>query len=130
MNKIRQFMQGRYGTDKLNQVLMGISMILLVLQIFLKYPIFFYAAWMLIICVYYRTLSKNFEKRYAENQQFLARWNPIEKWFRIKYKQLKEIKTHRYLKCSQCKQYIRVPRKKGAVQVRCPKCSHTFESRT
>lgn len=130
MNKLRRFMQGRYGTDKLNRVIMCICMISLVLQLFLKLSILFYVALPLIIFIYYRSFSKNIQRRYSENQKFLVYWNPIEKWFRIKWKQIKEFRTHRYFKCSKCKQYIRVPRKKGNLQVRCPKCSHSFETRT
>lgn len=130
MNRLRNFMQGRYGTDRLNQTIMALSIILLVFQFFFKSTLLYYLVLALIILTYYRCFSKNFQKRYAENQKFLLYWNPIEKWFRIKWKQIKDFRTHRYFKCTQCKQYIRVPRKKGTIQVRCPKCSYSFQART
>lgn len=46
----------------------------------------------------------------------------IKNWFRLQKRKFSERKTHRFFKCAQCKAALRVPRGKGKIKVRCPKC--------
>ena len=37
--KIQRFMYGRYGMDQLNKFLMGVCLVLLVISIFVRFPL-------------------------------------------------------------------------------------------
>ena len=70
-NKLQRFMMGRYGIDKMSQVLSVCSLVLVALGIFLKISVFYWIGLILIGYIYFRMLSRNVSKRYAENQAFL-----------------------------------------------------------
>lgn len=37
-----------------------------------------------------------------------------------------QLVDHRLAKCEKCSQKLRVPTRKGSIQITCPKCSHKF----
>ena len=74
--------------------------------------------------------SKNTQARYKENTAFLKLWNPVEKWGRLQYNKLRDIKTHRYFHCPNCKNTLRVPKGKGEITITCPVCKHKFDRKT
>lgn len=125
--KIMQFMQGRYGLDEFSKFLNKVVIGLLILSIFVRgNDIFFYIALGLMVYMYYRVYSKNYQKRYGENQKYLEysrKWKyDCEK---IK-RQWQERKEYHIYKCPSCHQKIRIPRGKGKIEIRCPKCSERF----
>ena len=97
--KLQQFMSGRYGADQLGQVYMGISMVLLIISIFTRWNILYLIAFGLMIYEYYRMMSKQVEKRYAENQKF-ATWKYQMVVKRNKRKEeWKQRKIYHFYKC-------------------------------
>lgn len=70
-NRLQRFMMGRYGIDKMSQVLSVCSLILVALGIFLRISVFYWIGLILIGYIYFRMLSRDIPKRYAENQAFL-----------------------------------------------------------
>ncbi len=121
---IRQFMFGRYGLDQLNVVLM-VAAVALCLISFLFSRI--NAVWtvalsfvlnllsyVLLFWYILRAFSRNIEKRNRENRRFLA--------FRSRLTD----KQNRYYRCPNCKQTVRVPRGRGKICIKCPKCSEKF----
>ena len=121
---IRRFMFGRYGLDQLNVVLM-IAAVALCLISFLFSRI--NAVWtvalsfvlnllsyVLLFWYILRAFSRNIEKRNQENRRFLA--------FRSRLTD----KQNRYYRCPNCKQTVRVPRGRGKICIKCPKCSEKF----
>ncbi len=123
--KLYRFMQGRYGSDQLNRFLMILVIICFVLSIFGLRP-FYLLGIMLLVYAYFRMLSRNLYKRSAENSAYLRyEYRAKQKFAKLK-RDLKQRKTHHIYKCPSCKQKIRIPRGKGKIEIRCPKCGQTF----
>lgn len=130
--KIQRFMYGRYGTygtDKLNSFLMIGSLILLICSWFFG-RLFFWVAIVFLGYAYFRMFSKNYAKRYAENEKFLKSTYGIRGIFARYKKMWSQRKTHKFYKCPTCKQQIRVPKGHGRIQITCPKCRTNFEKTT
>lgn len=128
--KLYRFMQGRYGTDKLNQFLFYIEIILLVLSLFFRRNIVINVLFYLSIIIYMaRALSKNYVARSIENQKFIRIQAKLVHRFQAFNKSLKD-KQNKYLVCPECAQIIRVPRNKGKIEVRCPSCRKSFDAKS
>lgn len=119
---LRQFMTGRYGTDKLNMVILGIGALLCVIALFVRVGwvnlLLTLAAYGLLIWALFRSLSRNTYKRYEENRRYLAL-----------LQRLKD-RDHRYFDCPRCHQPVRVPKGKGKIAITCPKCREKFIKKT
>lgn len=122
MNKIKQwlrrFMEGRYGTDKLNICLLWTSVVIMVINLFVGSLLLTVLYDALLILALWRTFSRNTYRRYQENRKFLQLFD------RIKDRQ------HRYFSCPKCRQTVRVPRGKGKISITCPKCREKFVKKT
>lgn len=128
--KLMRFMYGRYGNDQLNRFMLILSVLLVFVSSFTGKNVFWYIGAVLITLTYIRMFSRNIQKRYAENQKYLQLVGPIGKWFKIRFKHLKERKTHRFFSCPACKQKVRVPKGKGNICITCPKCRTQFQKRS
>lgn len=127
--KFRRFMQGRYGTDELSRDLMILVMILLVIGIVTKGPVktvISILGWAALIFTYIRIFSKNHRACWAQNQKYLSWKNSIRRFWNRKKSMAVQKKTHRIYTCPGCGQKIRVPKGKGKIEIRCPKCHSTF----
>ncbi len=127
--KIYVFMQGRYGNDKLNNCLYGLFILLFVLNLFLRSWIIRVLELLIASLCIYRMLSRNITKRLYENNKFMPVYNGVKNFFSLQFKKIRDIKTMRYCKCPACKAQLRVPRKRGAHTVRCPRCGNKFKKR-
>lgn len=126
MQKLREFMYGRNGTDALSFALIIAGFVVYLVYI----PLRFFPLYLLSLALYgislFRALSKNIAKRRAENAKFMNLWYKAKnKWvgFRADFE---ERKTYKHFKCPKCGQKIRIPRGRGKVEIRCPKCSEKF----
>lgn len=128
--KIQQFMIGRYGVDSFNKFLLGVSVVLILLAAFIRYPVIDVAGLMVLAYAYFRMLSRNVQKRYAENAIYLRMTANMRRFFNNKKTHVTQCKTHKFFHCPTCKQDIRVPRGKGQIRITCPKCRCEFERRT
>ena len=124
--KIYRFMQGRYGVDQLYRFIFFLAIVLMLINNFLKNPMLNLVIYALLILDIFRMLSKNHSARYAENQKYLQ----LTARFRYRLDQQKKLwqerKYHHIYTCPKCKQKIRIPKGKGKIMVRCPKCHFEF----
>ena len=129
------FMQGRYGTDTLNKFLAGLFLVLwlinlLIMRFFLVTRLIFYFLELAVLTLFiFRALSRNINKRSAENRAFLKVYNPVKSRIKLSIQKFKDRKEFRYLKCPVCKAQLRVKNKKGMHTVRCPRCGSEFEKK-
>ena len=127
--KLAKLMYGRYGVDQLGIAMLIFALVLCVLSLFVPRRlsgIIYYISLILIILMYIRMFSKNIQKRYQENNKYLS----LKASFLRKFQREKEIFSQRrfyhFYRCPRCRQRIRIPRGKGRIEIRCPKCSQTF----
>lgn len=118
-------MWGRYGSDRLNQVLMVCALIGFFLS-FVGGNLFDLLALGLLGYVYFRMFSRNIAKRSAENQWYLAREWKARRWFQNKKREFGERREYKIFKCPNCGQKLRIPRGKGKIEIRCRKCGNEF----
>ena len=115
---MRNFMVGRYGTDKLNTAILISGVVACVLKMFTRNDVLKMAltivAYGLMWWAIFRTFSRNTYKRYQENRKFLQLMDRIKD------------REHRYYNCPRCRQVVRVPRGKGKIAITCPKCHEKF----
>ena len=121
-----QFMQGRYGADQMGQMLSAVSMVFLIISLFSRNQAWFLLAVIGIVYNYFRMFSKNISKRYAENQKYLKMTAGIRRKLASCKSQLAQRKIYHIYRCPGCKQKIRVPRGRGKIEIRCPKCNTRF----
>ena len=127
--KFMRFMQGRYGMDHLGRSVVGAAILAFVLSFFFENAIFPLLAWAGIIYAYFRMFSRNISKRRAENAKFMQLAGPVVRWFRLR-RTIHRDKDHRYFKCPNCGQQLRVPKGKGKITVTCRSCGASFEEKS
>ena len=115
----RNFMIGRYGSDKLNQALLIAGVVLMLIGALLGGR-FAWASWCSLLsylplfwCIF-RMYSRNIEARRRENAAFCGFFQHLRD------------QEHRYFRCPRCRQMVRVPRGRGKINIRCPKCGERF----
>lgn len=121
--RMQRFMAGRYGSDKLNILLLCIGFVACIVAMFFKNNIYVRLSLTAVSYVFlfwsiFRCLSRKTYKRYQENRKFL-----------MLIQRFKD-REHRYFDCPRCKQQVRVPRKKGKIAITCPKCREKFIRKT
>lgn len=130
MNRLREFMYGRYGFDQLSRALVVVSLLLSVFTIFIKASWLTLLLYIPLIYVFYRMMSKDIQRRTKENMAYCRMADSMKKRLTNLKQSLVGTKTHVYYKCQKCKQTIRVPRGKGKICITCPKCKTEFIKRT
>jgi hypothetical protein len=137
-----KFFNGRYGFDNFNLVLLVVSFIL----VNFKYVWILGAG--LTGYALFRTLSRNIDKRRMELEAFNKATYGIRKSFapvnasiakggvsayrklsayKSRYQQRKQ---YVFIKCTKCKNMLRLPRNKGKLSVTCPVCKTEFIKKT
>lgn len=129
MEKIRQFMVGRYGNDFLNTALFILGAVLSVLLSLFRIPFGSLVSLIPYGIAVYRMLSRDYSKRSAENVKFLEMSKPWRDFLMKKIRQLQD-KDHRYYNCPKCHNTLRVPKGRGKIKISCPHCGKEFIKRT
>ena len=114
---LRRVMAGRYGWDALGKTLFVLGLVTMVLGMVL-WRGFLGLSYGILIYALYRAYSRKIAVRQGENRWFLRLFAPLRDG------------KHRYFKCPQCRQSVRIPKGKGKVNITCPKCHHKFQKRS
>ena len=138
MDKIRtsfeHFMVGRNGVDDLNQFLLIVFFVLFILELFLGGTIGSICnilSLIVLILLYFRMFSKNIYARSEENSKYIDLKARITGGRRSSGGRSRSSDPdHKIFNCPQCGQKVRVPRGRGRIQIRCPKCGRQFIKRT
>src|SRR5450756_1006354 len=125
--KIANFMYGRYGIDQLYYALVAVSFILILINTAVQSQIINIFMYIILLLMLFRTFSKDLYKRRRENALFLNFWNPIKVKFSMSMRRIRELKTHRYRTCPNCKKVLRLTRRTGMHTVKCPSCQNEFK---
>lgn len=134
-DKFIKFMQGRYGVDQFAKFTMGVALVTIVLAMFTRRgsvagSILDTVGLAAIIYTYIRIFSRNIQKRYQENQKYLAKTSALRVRFQKEKNLMAQRKTHHIYSCPGCGQKIRIPRGKGKIEIECPKCHTKFVKRS
>ncbi len=142
IEKIRAFMYGRNGIDKLGMFTVFMYLLFNGIKMCFTFNRFVYfslwAVALLFLAVsVMRFLSKNLEKRRYEAQQFenfLTRIR-FQDFVRVMNKKMKrlgirisQIRTHRFRTCPQCDKHLRLSRKRGVRHITCPGCGRKIKT--
>ncbi len=141
MNFFQKFMNGRYGSDQLNFVLLIGYIVVCIIASILRLNWLNIAAFAIVALVIFRMFSRNIYKRQKENAKFLQIiWDikngsrdsaasrtakkDTKRFERDGKKTMRADKEHKYFKCKNCGAISRVPRGKGKIEIICPKCGN------
>ena len=127
--KMMRFMQGRYGNDRLGQVMLVAALVCMVLSLF-RIPFISTVGLVVLILTYYRMFSRQIGKRAAENQKYLALEWKLRARLQRRKQAVAQSRTHRIFKCPECGQKLRVPRHRGRIAIICRKCGTEFIKKT
>lgn len=105
---------------------MGSAIVFMFLMVFTRRPLFNLLTLAVIVYVYFRMLSKNIPGRYRENQAYLRATARFRDWFYRKKNEFAQRKVYHFYRCPKCRQRVRVPKGKGRIAIRCPKCGEEF----
>lgn len=128
--RFMQFMQGRYGVDTLNRVITWFLFGIIIVNLFIRSNLLNLISFLLLIYLYFRMFSRNYSKRYRENQWFMSKFSPVQRFFFKQKNHAIQRKSYRLYKCPKCRQMVRVPKGKGRIAIRCPKCQEEFIRRS
>ncbi|MBS6723008.1 MAG: hypothetical protein KH268_08460 [Clostridiales bacterium] len=128
--KLANFLQRRNGNDDLSRITFLVSVILYLVSIVLDIlslesigSILYVIGFAGIIYSLFRIFSGNVPARQRENDKYLHFISLQKKRFAMR-------KEYRIFACKGCGQHIRVPKKKGKVEVTCPVCGRKAIHRT
>ena len=128
--KTQQWMQGRYGSDELSNALTMISLALLILSLFSPLRLLYLPALLLMLWSCIRCYSRDIAKRRKEREAYLRMIGSVRGWFRLQRDKWRDRKSFQYFRCKECKATLRVPKGKGKIRIRCPKCRSELEAKT
>ena len=119
---LQRLLIGRNGADALSTAALAAGVLLSLLSRLRGWSGLYLLSLLALGYALFRVFSRNIPKRREENDRFCG-------WFRTFRSRLTD-REHRYYRCPQCRQTIRVPRGKGTLLIRCPKCQRQFEKKT
>ncbi len=128
-NAIARFMYGRNGSDQLGLFTLVLYLVAWLVAAFTGWIVLVILEYVLLAVTLFRMLSRNLARRRAENAKFLQLIRPVQTRFQSLRRRMGD-REHRYFRCPNCGQQMRVPRGKGRITVHCRSCGATFEEKS
>lgn len=128
MNRLRNFLSGRRGTDQLSFFLVCVWFVIQISAVLSGVSWLMLVALPWLVIAFCRMLSRNIRARAAENDRFLHMFSPISRAFSASRARRKD-NTHRYFRCRGCGAMLRVPCGVGKIVLTCPKCGRKRSAR-
>ncbi|MFL0196801.1 hypothetical protein ACJDU8_14725 [Clostridium sp. WILCCON 0269] len=124
LDRISYYFKDSYGIDTLSKHLYIAGLVLFLLRpaYTLGFVFIIYSSW--------RCLSKNKYKRYRELQAYENFISPIIYRFKGFGNSMNQNKYYKIFKCPNCKQKLRVPKKKGRITITCKNCGTSFKGKS
>lgn len=127
------FTQGRYGQDRFSKYLLWFSVAMWILSLFFVKSLWqllpYSLGWLSLMYGTFRTFSRNIPARHRELAFFERVTNKPRRFFKLQKNKWRDRKTHRYFKCT-CGASLRVPKGKGEIVIKCPKCGARLNKKT
>ncbi len=131
--KLATWAQGRYGQDKLCKHLVWSSVAMWLISVFLAYSVWqilpLTMGWLAFVFSTFRMFSRNIYARQKELAFYEKHTEKPRRFFKLQKNKWRDRKTHRYYRCS-CGTVLRVPRGKGEIVIKCPKCHAQLSKKT
>ena len=127
---LARFMQGRHGPDNLGMFTLIAGLVCSLLSSFTGIGLLSLAGFGLYLWTLFRMLSRNNEKRLAENRKYIeltSNWKLKSRQFT---KRLKNRRDYRYFKCPNCKVLLRLKRGCGEKDITCVRCGYQFKQKS
>lgn len=125
-NKIRTFLRNAYGFDQLSQHIYYIAIALFIISMFTRLDILRLISLVLMLYSLYRSLSSKRSKRARELVLYRRFVRNVRVKFKVFFLNIKD-REYKYFVCKSCGQQLRVPRKRGKLEVTCSRCRHKFD---
>ena len=130
-----KLMAGRCGFDALSSFLLRCSLTPLLLSVLLQRAAGGYVStalyilgMVLFVWAVWRAFSRSLSRRSAENQHFVqSSFYTGLSGAAVRFSQRKD---YRFYRCPGCKRWLRVPRGRGTLEIRCPGCGSRFRKKT
>ena len=131
-DKLRNLFSGRQGMDELSKFQFWFGLAGFLIGCFLPGflgRLFIWLGIFSLISAFVRAFSRQLDRREMENRAYLAyldRWKNKYAAWKDRFSQRK---SYRFFKCPGCGTYIRVPKGKGKIHIKC-RCGYTLYRKT
>jgi len=127
---LANFMQGRHGPDNLGMFTLIAGLVTSLLGSFTGIGLLSLTGFGLYVWTIFRMLSRNNDKRIAENRKYIdltSNWKTKSGQFA---KRMKNRRDYKYFKCPNCKVLLRLKRGGGEKDITCVRCGHQFKQKS
>lgn len=131
--RIARFMAGRNGNDQLNIFLLVAFAVLIVLGGIIRGTVgdvINLLALLVLVCSYFRMLSRNTYKRSEENGKYMRIRYKLSAKLKLLRERWVQRKDYKFFSCPSCHATLRVPRGHGKINIVCRKCGTSFTGRS
>ena len=126
---LARFMQGRHGPDNLGMFTLIAGLVCSLLSTFIRLPLLSLLGFALYVITLFRMLSRNHEKRFAENRKYMELTSNLKTKLSQFIKRTKNRRDYRYFRCPNCKVLLRMKRGSGEKDITCVRCGHQFKQK-